>query len=166
MSRSRWPSAEERFSDRVNRDGPIPEHRPELGNCWLWTGPVGKHGYAPFQVNGVQCLAHWYAYERANGARSGHVMHLCDNRRCVRAEHLAIGTNADNVADKVEKGRAPRGNEHGYSIGKDMTVAAVKMMRLMYEDGVSAPQIARMTGRHYKTVLRALKHQRWLEVGF
>ena len=33
------------------------------------------------------------------------VMHLCDNPRCFRYDHLRIGTSADNTADMVSKGR-------------------------------------------------------------
>jgi hypothetical protein len=35
-------------------------------------------------------------------------MHHCDNPPCVRPDHLFIGTPADNMADKIGKGRAWR----------------------------------------------------------
>jgi hypothetical protein len=48
------------------------------------------------------------------------VMHLCDNRRCYRYDHLRIGTVADNVRDAAAKKRSynaakthcPRGHEY------------------------------------------------------
>lgn len=34
------------FWPKVDLNGPIPEHRPELGPCWVWTGhKLKKSGY-------------------------------------------------------------------------------------------------------------------------
>jgi hypothetical protein len=35
-----------------------------------------------------------------------HILHRCDNPKCVNPEHLFLGTNQDNIDDKVKKGRA------------------------------------------------------------
>ena|ERR1700694_1946906 len=29
-----------RFWLKVNQNGPVPEHRPELGPCWVWTAAL------------------------------------------------------------------------------------------------------------------------------
>jgi hypothetical protein len=38
-----------------------------------------------------------------------HALHHCDNPMCINPEHLFLGTNADNVADKMAKGRCKTG---------------------------------------------------------
>ena len=35
------------FWQRINRDGPVPAQRPELGQCWLWTGGGNGQGARP-----------------------------------------------------------------------------------------------------------------------
>lgn len=75
--------------------------------CWLWTGHVQNYGYGEFGRKPRRWLAHRYSYTLAHGEipKGQLVLHRCDTPRCVRPEHLFLGTDADNTADKVAKGR-------------------------------------------------------------
>ena len=75
---------------QVDKNGPIPEHRPDLGPCWLWTGAEhasGTTGYGWFR--GKE-LAHRASYVIHVGPipDGEQIDHLCRVRMCVRPEHL------------------------------------------------------------------------------
>jgi hypothetical protein len=98
-----------RFWSKVNKDGPVPPHRPELGPCWVWTGATFDGGYGCLRVKNAGVGAHRLSWEMANGrAPTAWVLHHCDNPCCVRPEHLYEGTRADNTRDMIERGRVPR----------------------------------------------------------
>lgn len=93
--------AEQRFWSKVDRSG----------ECWIWTASRWGSGYGQFGylVDGVtrNVGAHVYAYELSNGPIPDglEIMHACDNRLCVRPDHLGVGTHAQNVQDAAQKGR-------------------------------------------------------------
>ncbi len=75
--------------------------------CWLWKGTRYPTGYGRLGGGNNGRYAHRVAYELCHGPFPQHmkILHHCDNPPCVRPDHLFLGTDADNVRDKVEKGR-------------------------------------------------------------
>jgi len=103
-------SAEERFQAKVDRSG-----GPD--SCWLWTGARILSGYGVLMVDGRRRYAHRFAYELAHGPIPAglFVCHRCDNPKCVNHAHLYAGSHADNMRDKVSRGRTSarfRGASH------------------------------------------------------
>lgn len=83
--------------------------RPEQG-CWEWCGEFSKDGYGEARQARLpdgERRAHRASWKLVHGAiASGlYVCHRCDNPKCVRPEHLFLGTQQDNVRDAMAKGR-------------------------------------------------------------
>jgi hypothetical protein len=110
-----------RFWPKVNQNGPVPAHEPELGPCWLWTASTSANGYGAFGItHGARRMegAHRVAWFLEHGDwPSQFVLHKCDNKICVRPSHLFLGTQADNIRDMDAKARGRRVGSAGMANG-------------------------------------------------
>lgn len=115
------------------------------GQCWLWTASTGTHGYGHIMRGGKLLLAHRIAYALAHGCEihPGMVIrHLCNNPLCCNPEHLAPGTPADNVADKVKAGRQPH----------KLTQYEVLQIKKLLQQGQAQREIAAWFGVAQNTI--------------
>lgn len=115
MRATRIGGAEKRLMDRIDVD--------VVTGCWNWNGYKNTRGYGiiagtingkRYAPVGANMLAHrvsWIVHRGdipdGEGAHGTVVMHTCDNPSCINPDHLKLGTQADNVADMIEKGRKP-----------------------------------------------------------
>lgn len=98
-----------------------------LTPCDVWTGATTREGYGQVRYSGRTVYTHRLAYAEAHGldvlTMGGVVLHQCDNPPCRNPDHLTLGSHADNVEDRVRKGRG----------GRKLTWADVVSMRAAYE---------------------------------
>lgn len=121
-----------------------------VDDCWLWTGAKNGDGYGSVgNGNGGTMLAHRAMWEQ-EFFKIGPglcVLHRCDNPPCVNPSHLFLGTQADNVADCVRKGRR---NQVRY---KKLNAERHAEIRDLYATGeFSYAELGRRYGVTYQTI--------------
>lgn len=77
------------------------------GDCLCWTGHINRSGYGSVWHDGQNRDVHRVSFALHHGdiPAGMHVMHRCDNRRCINPAHLCLGTRQDNMTDMLNKGR-------------------------------------------------------------
>lgn len=162
---SRLPRpAIERFWEKVRK----------TDDCWLWVAGTTKAGYGMFHPShGVSAYAHRYSWELEHGPIPAgmHVCHHCDTPPCVRPDHLFLGSEADNLADMVRKGRhhgntwhdrmperVARGERHG---GAKLKVSDVLDIRARLAAGEQTTEVARLYGISHSSISMIGSRKHW-----
>lgn len=156
-------SIEERFWEKVDKEGPVPQHRPELGPCWLWRAGRDKSGYGQFRKESTVALAHRVSYELEHGPIDSGVLlrHRCDNPACVNPSHLRPGTQRDNMRDMRSRQRSATGRKNG---SVKLTDSDVRQIRLLRQEGRTVTSLAKQFGVSRATVWRVVERKNWQHV--
>lgn len=153
-----------RFWDKVDTNGPIQPHCPELGACWVWTASRDTSGYGSIRIGNTTRRATRISWMLAAGPIPDglHVLHRCDNRACVKPAHLFLGTHQDNMADLRRKGRGrgkeQRGERHAMV---KLTDAKVLEIRRRVRGGEEQQKIAAEYGVHKATLNDVVLRKTW-----
>jgi len=133
------------------------------GDCWEWTASRLPAGYGRFAVNGQMTTAHRVSYELKYGPipTGLHVLHKCDNPPCVTPDHLFLGTQQDNMRDKISKGRQPVG-ESVYQA--KLTDGDIRIIRGLAEVGCKQSHIADFLGICRQIVSDIVLNKTWKHV--
>ena len=133
------------------------------GECWFWSAGVGTDGYAKFWYNGTSTHASRAAYELTFGPIPDglQVCHHCDTPRCVRPEHLFLGTNFDNAQDMVEKHRSAIGVRHPNA---KLTEQSVIEIRRRYDAGIRISELMQSFGLSHGGIYAVVHHVTWRHI--
>lgn len=154
---------EERFWSKVKKSS-------DPNGCWLWTGAiVTGRGYGQFEspYAGASRYAHRVAWEITHGPIPNGlaVCHNCpggDNPRCVRPDHMFLGTSRQNTHDARQKGMLPRGEQNGSA---KLTEADVVEIRRRYAAGeMNQPQLARHYGVAKSQIWNVIARKTWRHI--
>jgi predicted XRE-type DNA-binding protein len=145
-----------RFLDKIEID--------DQTGCWNWTAGKWGKGYGQFSVSGRPMSAHRFSYQHFVGEIPDglDVLHSCDNPGCVNPEHLWLGTNEDNIADKVSKGRSGVGSDNPNA---KITAETVLVIRELVGSGqVKQSEIADQLGLSRQGVSDIVNRKVWRNV--
>lgn len=119
-----------------------------------------EQGYPVVKRNGKTRFLHHLVYAERNGEipKGMVVRHTCDNPKCINPDHLILGTHADNVADRVARGRSAKGEQNGRA---KLTVGKVKEILKSTESFVA---LARTYGVDRKTIHLIKQRKIWVWV--
>lgn len=140
-------------------------HADRGPGCWTWTGRRHEAGYGIVEKAGVSSpyRAHRLSWELTYGPipKGLFVCHRCDNRLCVRPDHLFLGTHAQNMADMRAKGRDARGVRTGNAT---LDPERVQAMRRLQAVGLSYSRVAQLFGVSVMTAHSAITRRTWKHV--
>lgn len=139
---------------------------PTETGCLPWIGCIAKRSGngrigSGNGRRGRTLLAHRVAWELANGPIPDGlcVCHRCDNPACVNVDHLFLGTQADNMADMVSKGRNCKGENHGAARLTEDIVLSIRRRHLSGEATVR--ELAAECGVHQHHIRDIVNGECW-----
>ncbi len=153
----------DRFWDKV-----MPDSGTE---CWEWIACTDDDGYGRFNLNRIMVQAHRVSWTEFNGPIPAGlcVLHDCDNPPCVNPVHLFLGTQADNSADMVAKGRQGerpgpglRGSDHPRA--KLIESEVLEIRRLYVIGDVTRQQLADRYGVRSCAISALLRRKTWKHI--
>lgn len=129
-------------------------HTEKQGDCLLFKGHTDDCGYGRISKDGKLVRIHREVWKHHNpGVEiTGVIMHSCDNPSCVNIDHLSHGTQAENIADMVAKGRrvvVQGSKQHDAKL----TESDIPVIRQMLADGISGYRISKI----YKVSEQAIR---------
>lgn len=149
-----------RFWPKVNKDGPTIV--AALGPCWVWAGARDRNGYGLIYVARMARSASRTVWFLETGEWPDlFVLHKCDGGPlgCVRPSHLFLGTNADNIADMLRKGRSARGKHHKARRRGALAIELVDRFCDVRQAGGDVAELARSLGIKPDTAQTAIRRR-------
>jgi hypothetical protein len=142
-------------------------------DCWEWQGAKLKAGYGQTRVGTKNMLVHRVVYEHTVGPIPDGmvVMHTCDNPSCCNPNHLRLGTQQDNVDDRIAKGRSnyvgmPGENNPNVTLPFDKVVEIRSLYkgvqnRMRPRTGPTLKELAQQFGVGVSQIKRIVAFESW-----
>lgn len=135
--------------------------------CWEWKKYINhaRYGYGSAYYKKFKKVipAHRLMMIAIHGdLKKFHVCHHCDNTKCINPNHLFLGTQKDNMVDKVKKNRQniPKGVDNHRSILSEQDVYSIRKL-IQYIPLFSTNEIGRMFGVNGAAVRNIMYGKSW-----
>lgn len=138
--------------------------------CWNWIGSKRRRGYGQFCItlspgkerNIVSSRLAYFIHTNVDPTGNA-VLHTCDNTSCVNPNHLVLGTNKDNTADMMKKGRGvqPKGSHHGQS---KLTENDVLDIKAAFYKGATQVDLSRKYSVYQSVISRIVNNKSWKHI--
>lgn len=148
------------FWDRVNQYVQI-----SSTGCHLFNGHLDECGYGRITKDGKLVRVHREMWKQHNPNEeiSGVIMHTCDTPNCVNPAHLVHGTQAENIADMVAKGRRVTVKGSAQKDAK-LTESDISVIRTLLASGVSGYRISKQFKVSEQTIRFIKQGKTWKHV--
>lgn len=151
-------SIEDRISEHLLEiEGPL--NTP----CWKWQRSTCNYGHGHIWFDGRVHIVHRLVYALCVGdiPDDMNVLHKCDVPGCCNPDHLFLGTQQDNIADMIAKGRhrfANSGEKNGRAL---VTAKDVLRIRKLCDEGTSHTELAREYGLQPSAIDKIAARRTW-----
>ena len=136
-----------RFMTKVDR----------TGDCWVWTGGKNRDGYGVMKMDNMK-LTHRlsFLYHHGEIPVDCVVRHKCRNRHCVNPDHLEVGTQSDNMKDRIRDETMP----------VKLTADQVTQIRILAEIGIDRryETLAELFGVSSSTIKDVVRRRYWKHI--
>lgn len=155
LGHNRRKSYLDRFWEKVDKS--------DINGCWLWTASKDKDGYGSLSTDRGIEKAHRLSWRLHFGGipKNMCVCHKCDNPSCVNPQHLFLGTNLDNVADRTNKDRGVRGSSCHTSKLTDVQIIEI---RRRYANGEKQITLAKEFGVVKQAISAIITRSVWKHI--
>ena len=137
-------------------------------DCWEWQKGLNRLGYGVFTVtNSVYTKPKDLPAHRASAYLAGMdieglcVCHTCDNPKCVNPNHFFLGTQGDNQADKIKKGRQLKGLQLTQT---KLSEEQVREIRSLYAQGMKRSTLAKKYNISWTQIDYIVKRKNWTHI--
>ena len=144
----------------LTNPGPYPSTSHNLARAGYGLAQQPRGGYGHVRIFDGYYPVHRLIFMVENGflPDSLFVLHKCDNRLCVRSSHLFPGTQKENIADAIQKGRIARGESLPQT---KLTEASVIEIKKALAGGSRGIELAKLFGVNQSTICDIKKGRKW-----